>query len=125
MVRQRAGLRCEYCGAPEGIAAQAHQVEHILARKHGGLSAVENLAWACFQCNLAKGSDVAAYDDETGDLVPLFNPRAQRWEDHFRMEDDGVIFGISAVGRATGRLLRHNEPRRVAIRSGRIEYGQW
>ncbi|MBX3436654.1 MAG: hypothetical protein KF861_04125 [Planctomycetaceae bacterium] len=42
-----------------------------------------------------------------GDLVPLFNPRVDRWSDHFAVEE-GRIVGLTAIGRATEQLLRLN-----------------
>jgi len=36
------------------------------------------------------------------DEVPLFNPRSQRWSDHFRWSDDGIrIIGLTPAGRGT------------------------
>jgi 5-methylcytosine-specific restriction endonuclease McrA len=59
-VRQRAGMRCEYCRKPEGVSQFAHTIDHIIAVKHEGTSEFDNLAWACFQCNSTKGSDIAS-----------------------------------------------------------------
>lgn len=123
-VRQRAGQRCEYCGIPEEAQLYPFHVEHIIARKHAGSSNLDNLAWACFDCNVAKGSDVAAYDDETGTLTPLFNPRQQSWSEHFEIAD-GQINGKTPVGRVTVRLLKFDLGGRVADRQGLIEAGQW
>jgi 5-methylcytosine-specific restriction endonuclease McrA len=58
--RQRAGGRCEYCGKSEEASTYPHHIEHIIARKHDGTSELFNLAWACFHCNVAKGSDIAS-----------------------------------------------------------------
>ena len=69
-VRARARQRCEYCGLPEGHSLHPFHVDHILSVKHGGTSKLDNLAWACFNCNVFKGSDIAGYDPDTGDLVP-------------------------------------------------------
>ena len=71
-VSQRAGHRCEYCLISEDDAGFSHQVDHIVSRKHGGLSTQENLAYACVECNRHKGSDVASIDPDTGEAVPLF-----------------------------------------------------
>lgn len=42
----------------------------------------------------------------TGELVPLFNPRTQHWHEHFELEPDGTICPLTAIGRATERLLK-------------------
>ncbi|MCB9457896.1 MAG: HNH endonuclease, partial [Anaerolineaceae bacterium] len=59
MVRQRAEDQCEYCYLPDAFGYYSHQVDHILPVKHQGSSDLDNLAWACFECNNAKGSDIA------------------------------------------------------------------
>ena len=114
-VAQRAGYRCEYCRIREDDAGFAHQVDHILSRKHGGSSALDNLAYACVLCNRYKGSDVASIDPQSGEPVRLFNPRQDAWSDHFRFESDSVE-PLSGPGRATVRLLRLNAQERVAER---------
>jgi HNH endonuclease len=114
-VAQRAGHRCEYCLIPEDHAGFPHQVDHIVSRKHGGLSTPENLAYACVLCNRHKGSDVASIDPHTGKAVPLFHPRRDRWADHFRLNMERIE-PISGVGSATARVLRLNAAERLAER---------
>lgn len=65
-------MRCEYCLYPEAYSAFRHQVDHIISRKHGGSSSPENLARCCAFCNRYKGSDIAAIDMRTGEIVRLF-----------------------------------------------------
>ena len=111
----RAGYRCEYCGIHENDAGFAHQVDHILSRKHGGTSTLDNLAYACILCNRHKGTDVAAIDPQSGKAIRLFNPRRDRWTDHFRFDDKTAV-ALTASGRATVRLLRLNAQERIAER---------
>lgn len=47
LVRRRAAARCGYCHFPEAHAALPFQIDHIIARQHGGGSALPNLALAC------------------------------------------------------------------------------
>lgn len=54
-----------------------------------------------------------ARDPSTGEMVGLFNPRAQRWEDRFEVQADSAILGTTSTGRATVELLQMN--RRVAL----------
>jgi hypothetical protein len=56
-------------------------VEHIIARKHGGLDGDDNLAWACIFCNLYKGPNLSSFDPDSGELTRLFHPRRDRWEE--------------------------------------------
>ena len=117
LVRDRAGNRCEYCGLSEGQSPLASlHVEHVRPRKHGGGDDPANLALACIDCNLHKGSNVAGYDPQTGALTELYNPRSQPWGDHF--ERRGLfIVGKSAVGRTTVDVLDLNGGDRLDLRS--------
>lgn len=110
----RAQERCEYCGKPQ-ISFFPHEVDHVIAQKHGGKTSLDNLAFACFECNRHKGSDVASFDPQTGQLVALFNPRTQVWSEHFRY-DNGVIISLTPEGRVTSYLLQFNDPSRVQER---------
>ena len=114
-VRERARTRCEYCLLAEDDAFFSHEPDHVIARKHGGETSLQNLAWACFDCNRFKGSDIASLDPLTSDLVPLYNPRSQPWDEHFEVEG-GTIYPLTPSGRVTERLLKLNLPERVEIR---------
>jgi hypothetical protein len=117
LVRERAGGCCEYCRIPESASFALHEVDHIVAVKHGGTTFAENLALCCTLCNRHKGSDLSSVDPETGDVVLLFHPRNHLWVDHFRFE--GVLIcPLTPIGRATVRLLRLNAEPRLAERRG-------
>ena len=113
--RERAEERCEYCLLSETQAVLPHEPDHLIALKHGGQTTSENLALACFECNRFKGSDIASIDAITGELVGLFNPRTQRWFEHFRLNGAQII-PLTPVGRVTDKLLRLNLPSRVEVR---------
>ena len=69
----------------------------------------ENLWLACTRCNDFKGERTDAEDPQTGDTVPLFNPRTQRWTERFSWSPDGtLIIGLTPIGRATVVALRFN-----------------
>ena len=123
-VRERASNCCEYCLLHQDFAASAHQVDHVISEKHGGLSSLENLALSCALCNRRKGSDIGAADPQTGNLVPLFNPRTGRWADHF-MLDDIRILGLTPSGRATVELLRLNTFERLIERDALTRIGRY
>ena len=83
-VRQRAGGRCEYCRLPESIELTGpFHVEHVVARQHRGTDDLSNLAWACSRCNRHKGTNLSAVDPDSRTVVSLFNPRQEKWEEHF------------------------------------------
>ena len=116
-VRKRAESRCEYCGAHEGRGARLRfHIEHIIARQHGGGDKLENLALACHLCNAHKGPNLTGIDPATGDIVPLFHPRRDRWTEHFA-NVAGEILAHTAIGRATIAVLDMNHPARIALRS--------
>jgi hypothetical protein len=87
------------------------------AKQHGGADAMNNLAWTCQECNLLKATNSSGIDPATGDVVPLFHPRKHLWADHFE-DKSAQILGLTAIGRATVRLLQMNSAERLEIRSG-------
>ncbi len=115
LVQQRARHQCEYCLIHEDDAGVPHQIDHILARKHGGETDEANLAWSCFLCNNAKGTDFTSIDPLTKKATQLFSPRTDSWSDHFRIEE-GRIVPLTPEGRATERLLQLNLPELIASR---------
>ena len=124
LVIARASESCEYCRVHAEYTAFIHEIDHVIAQKHGGATASDNLAYACAQCNRFKGSNVAVIDPQTGDIVPLFNPRTQHWHDHFRL-DGPVITPLTAVGRATEKLLQLNQIDRLLLRKELLAAGRY
>lgn len=117
LVRTRAAGRCEYCRSHQDDEPFTRfQTEHVVARQHGGSDDESNLALACPHCNLHKGPNLAGLDPFDDTLTPLFNPRTQRWEDHFARRGP-LIMGQSAVGRATVRVLNMNDRLRAELRA--------
>jgi len=116
LVRKRAGDRCEYCGIrqDESPFAALH-VEHIVPKKHGGTDEPDNLALACVDCNLHKGTNLAGYDPLTGALTELFHPRHHVWADHFRWAH-AFIVGVTAMGRTTVEVLQMNSEEQIELR---------
>ena len=99
-------------------------VEHIIPRKHGGLDDVDNLAWACIFCNLYKGPNLASLDPDSRELTRLFNPRRDRWEEHFKLEGRSIV-GLTAVGRTTCWLLDLNSEILAALRQSLMRERRW
>jgi HNH endonuclease len=114
-VYDRANACCEYCLMPELAVLVSHEIDHMIAEKHGGQTDLDNLALACTSCNKHKGSDLASIDPLDGEIVRLFQPRRDRWDEHFRLSV-GEIVPLTAIGRVTVRLLQLNRSERVAIR---------
>ena len=101
LVRQRAGHRCEYCLLPQQWQESAFHLDHIRPRSARGRNHVENHALACVGCSLKKGAQVTAIDPATGKLTRPFNPRLDRWSEHFAWDGYWRIMGLTPVGRAT------------------------
>ena len=121
-LRQLAGDRCEYCRLPTAYDPLPFQVDHIIAQQHGGETVIENLAWSCLHCNKHKGPNIAGIDPVSGQLVPLFHPRQQRWERHFAW-DGLILLGRTRSARATIRVLAINPLDFVACRAELREEG--
>jgi hypothetical protein len=121
-VGDRAEGRCEYCRMHQALQGATFHVEHIVPRAHGGTWGLDNLAWCCPSCNLHKSDRVEARDPEGGPMVPLFNPRTQKWSSHFRWDSYRVV-GITPIGRATVATLVMNHARRLLIRQAEEQFG--
>jgi hypothetical protein len=115
LVEERANYRCEYCLLPAGVVFFPHEVDHVIAVKHGGATSADNLAFSCWRCNRYKGSDLGSFDPQTEAFSFLFNPRRQNWNEHFIFEDFRVL-GLTPEGRTTAKLLQLNSDERIAER---------
>lgn len=114
-VANRGNLRCEYCLLPETLSFYSFHIDHIVSLKHGGKSNFQNLAYCCPDCNFYKGSDLGTFVQGDEDLIRFFNPRKDKWDDHFQLQD-GCIVGKTNIGMATERIFRFNEPERLIFR---------
>ena len=76
MVKARDDETCQYCGKRD----PGGEVDHVLPLSRGGNDTLENLVWACQECNRRKGDktprewlkQMAGYPGY-GSLVPLFD----------------------------------------------------
>ena len=68
----------------------------------------DNLAYACSFCNRHKGSDLGSFSGGHPDLVRFFNPRRDRWSEHFKLEG-AVIKPLTKIGEVTVRILNFND----------------
>lgn len=115
LVEERANRLCEYCLLPADVSFFPHEVDHVIAEKHGGATNADNLALTCWRCNRHKGSDLGSFDPQTGAFSFLFNPRTQQWTEHFKFESLTMI-GLTPEGRTTVKLLQLNNDERLAER---------
>jgi hypothetical protein len=122
-VAHRADHLCEYCLIHEDDTFFGCEVDHIISQKHGGPTESDNLAYACFFCNRRKGSDIGSIS-QSGEFVRFFNPRTDRWEEHFHLE--GVfIRPITKIGEVTVRILNINANDRILEREILVAAGRY
>ncbi len=82
------------------------------------------MALACVFCNRYKGSDVASLIPETSLLVRFYNPRNDRWREHFRL--NGVaIESLTDIGEATVRILQINHDDQIIERQVLSKRGRY
>ena len=124
VVIDRANSCCEYCLIHHDDHYLSHEIDHILSEKHRGTTIADNLCLSCFDCNRYKGSDVGSFDIETGNFAPLYNPRTQQWNEHFRL-DGAVIVPVTPEGRVTVFLLRLNSENRLVRRRALIDLNRY
>lgn len=124
-VIQRAQGCCEYCLINTAERPINFAIDHVIAEKHGGPTEISNLSLSCYWCNSYKGSDLSSVDwDADRAIVPLYNPREQQWNDHFRL-DASQIMPLTATGRVTIFLLHLNDDERVTERALLLELGTY
>jgi hypothetical protein len=122
LIWRRADDCCEYCQLPRAYSRIPFEIDHIIARKHGGRTTASNLALSCFYCNTYKGPNLAGVDPVLGRIIRLFHPRRHKWSAHFRWEGPTLV-GKTPIGRATIAVLQVNHPEAVAARRALIEEG--
>jgi HNH endonuclease len=110
VVFKRANQQCEYCLINENFSFFSFHIEHIISMKHGGKTELDNLALACPICNINKGTDIATILPKSDELIRFFNPRSEKWADHFSLEPSGLIVAITSTGEATIKILNLNHP---------------
>lgn len=116
-IAEAARHRCGYCLTSEQIIGPLLEIDHYIPESHGGTSDEDNLWLACPLCNSHKADRIGAVDPTTRMTVPIFNPRRERWSEHFEWIADGtVILGKTPAGRATVAALQMNHPEMVITR---------
>jgi len=124
-VAQRAGDCCEYCRLASISATVPFPVDHIIPIKHGGSDDSDNLCLACYKCNAHKSHDLTGFDPLTGEIARLYHPRKQVRAEHFTLQDDMRIVGLTPEGRATVQVLQMNDKERIENRQVLVEIGEY
>lgn len=124
LVASRAKYLCEYCLIHQDDTYLGCHVDHVIAEKHGGETNADNLGFACAVCNRSKGTDVGSIAPGTDEFVRFFNPRSDRWGDHF-MLNGVVIEPRTPIGAASERILRLNDRDRLLERAALQHLGRY
>ena len=109
LVTDRAYGCCEYCMSQEKFSSQSFSLEHIYPKIFGGDDDLSNLALACQGCNNFKFTKIKILDKETNSEIFLFNPRQDKWQEHFGWNENfTVIIALTTVGKVTINELQLN-----------------
>lgn len=109
LVSERAGYICEYCRTPSAFSTTQFSIEHIIPKSSGGNDDLDNLAFSCQGCNNIKFTKIDALDAESNQIVSLFNPRIDKWVEHFCWDTEMIkVIGLTPVGRATVDAIKLN-----------------
>ena len=93
VIARAAGI-CEYCASQSSFAMDPFSVEHIIPRSIGGKTELDNLALACQGCNSYKYAKIESFDVVSQQTALLYNPRRQKWAEHFAWNADcSMIIG--------------------------------
>jgi hypothetical protein len=123
LVRERSGRLCEYCHFPESMSFLPYQIDHIIAEKHSGPTVESNLAWSCYYCNSFKGPNISGWNPDSDEIIRLFHPRRDNWQDHFDWQGP-MLVGRTIIGRVTISVLEINHPDAIAVRSQLLDIGE-
>jgi len=116
-VEKRADFKCEYCKSPMLTSTQRFEIEHVKPISLGGRTILKNLALACRGCNGHKYNKTNSLDEVSGETVDLFNPRKDRWNNHFAWDTEVEFFvGLTAKGRASINALKLNRKQLIGLR---------
>ena len=115
---------CEYCKILHDFSPDTFAIEHIISLFEGGTNELINLAFSCGGCNSRKGLKIMAIDPISGDTIYLFNPRTDKWKEHFQWtENFSTVKGSTSQGRATVELLQLNRKGLINLRKALLAYG--
>lgn len=117
LVAQDAHFQCGYCRCPQQVLPYRLEIEHLLPISLGGQGDRDNLWLSCHRCNKLRSNRLQVTDPLTGQNVPIFDPRRDRWADHFVWEQHGLlIVGLTDRGRGTVALLNLNDRYHLSAR---------
>jgi hypothetical protein len=123
LVKYCAGNRCEYCLLAQASQEAEFPIDHVVPRYDGGPTTEDDFALAGVSCSLRKQARRTSTDPMTDKQVAMFNPRRDRWHDHFRWMEIEIV-GLTAIGRACISALQMNRSLILKIRREQAKRGK-
>lgn len=77
----------------------------------------------CTTCNRAKGSDIGSIAGK-GEFTRFFNPRTDRWSDHFALNGIEIVTATN-IAEVTVGILGINHPNRLLERTMLSNVGRY
>jgi hypothetical protein len=96
----------------------AFPIDHIIPLSRTGTSDLDNLAFSCISCNAHKWAAIEGRDDLLNEMVRLFHPRIDVWNEHFEWSASqiGLLIGKTSIARATLEVLKINSEEMITLR---------
>lgn len=124
-VREHFADCCAYCHTSEHLTVVTFELEHITPTSAKGPTVFENLCLSCPTCNRRKSDRTSFADPATGNVVAIFHPQQDLWQDHFLWSADGSqIVARTPTGRATIAALGMNRPQLIRTRQLWVALGE-
>lgn len=123
-IAKRDNNQCKYCLTSEENCGLRMHVDHVIPESEGGSMTLDNLCLVCFSCNVYKGAKQTWIDPQSKELIHLFHPLLQSWNDHFCWDESKTkIIGLTPCGRATVEALKMNNSTIVNARRRWVSAG--
>ena len=110
-VRTRYNFCCGYCGVTETDIGSEMTVDHFHPRAHGGTDTLDNLVYCCHACNEFKGDY-----RETESTLRLLRPFRDNKNEHYREQENGMLFALTERGANHIHILRLNREKLIQHR---------
>ena len=124
-IRSQFANCCAYCRTAELLTATTFEFEHIVPLSANGKTVFSNLCLSCPTCNRHKAARQVGLDPQTGEIVSLFHPQQQSWDDHFAWSSDSItILATTSTGRATCMMLNMNRAPLLRVRRLWVKLGE-
>jgi hypothetical protein len=95
-------------------------VDHFQPSSKGGTDDLDNLVCSCIRCNQHK----ADYWPDGPEAVQLWNPRREPLDKHVSLDSNGLVTGLTPVGKFTIERLQLNRPKLIEHRKRQMAWAE-